>query len=217
MRTRKREMARELDIDYSQYQFQFTRNWFRTRNLATFREKVLPEWKDKPCIYLELGVFEAMSSVWMLQKVLTHPDSYMVGIDPWLMTTKLDGEFMEDAHKRAVHNVSSWTSSKCSLIRGNSAEVLRRMCGKGYAGITKNSVDLCMIDGDHNELAVLDDAIHCLALTRPGGWLMFDDVENDIKKEHHVKQGLERFKEQWGSQIEFSWKDRYVECYLKRQ
>lgn len=193
--------------------FQFTRRWFLNRNLATFREHVAPRWAGKQCLYLELGVFEAQSLVWMLQRVLTHPRSRAVGVDPWLMTTKLETDFMEAVRQRAVANTREW-ADRCRLIRGSSAEVLRRMCGRGgYAGIGKGTVDLCMIDGDHNELAVLDDARHCLELVRPGGWLLFDDVENDVEKRRHVKHGLTAFLDEAADRVRFLWKHRYVEAY----
>lgn len=191
--------------------FVFTRNWFLNRNLPTFRQYVKP-FAGKPIRYLELGVFEGQSMTWMCQHVLTHPESVGVGVDPWLMTTKLDGAFMEEVRDRALFNTKGF--SNCRLIRGCSAEVLRRMQGRsGYAGITKASVDLCMIDGDHNELAVLDDAQNVLPLMKQGGWMLFDDVENDKPKEHHVKAGIARALHELGSRVSFLWKDRYVECY----
>jgi hypothetical protein len=223
-------MVREMGIEKVEgHEFQFTRNWFLNRNLPTFRKWVHPEWAGNPCTYLELGVFEGMSMVWMLQHVLTHSDCWAVGVDPWLMTRKLDEDVMEEVMTRACHNTKPWiyigyddgTDFKanpdgcaCQLIRGNSAEVLRRMTGKrGCAGITKESVDLCMIDGNHNGPAVLDDARQCLKLMKKGGWLLFDDVENDKKKEHHVLEGLDWFKKESGDKIRFLWKHRYMEAY----
>jgi len=153
--------------------------------------------------------------VWMLQHVLTHEGSYAVGIDPWLMTTKLDGQVMEEVRQRAVHNVSEgFVANKCKLIRGNSAEVLRKMNSRrGFAGIGKGKVDLCMIDGNHNAYAAYDDAEQCLALMKSGGWILFDDVENDKKKTDHVKQGLEIFLSKYKDHVQLCWKHRYMECY----
>lgn len=201
----------------SRKHYKFTRRWFKNRNLETFRKFVHPEWAGKPVSYLEIGVFEGMSICWMLENVLTHPKSTAVGIDPWLITTKLSPDFMEGVRLRAMNNVSPWwEEGRCDLIQGNSCEVLRRMVrANGFRGITKDSVDLCMIDGDHNDYAVLDDARLCLQLVRPAGWLMFDDVENDVGKARHVKGGLELFKTEVGDRIEFVWKHRYMECWKR--
>lgn len=206
-------MSRECDIQLT-HNFQFTRNWFRTRNLPTFRTQVLPVWAGRPLRYLEIGVFEAQSMVWMMQNVVTHPASRAVGIDPWLLTTKLDAEFMELVGQRAMHNTEPFRE-RCQLIRGSSAEVLRRMLHRGgFAGISKDSVDICMIDGDHNRLAVLDDARLCVQLVKTGGWILFDDVENDHKKENHVRHGVDDYLAE-SKDLKLIWKHRYVECYEK--
>jgi predicted O-methyltransferase YrrM len=155
-----------------------------------------------------------MSLTWMLQHVLTHPESKAVGIDPWLMTTKLDSDVMTKVMVRAYQNTLQWQQeNRCTLVQGSSAEVLRRMVAKGHVGIKCDSVDLCMIDGNHNDYAAYDDAKQCLDLIKPGGWMLFDDVENQVNKKEHVKQGLEMFVKDYGSRVEFLWKDKYMECY----
>jgi hypothetical protein len=214
-------MARQFPVEYKGHEFEFTRRWFLNRNYPTFVQYVLPEWQVKPVTYLELGVFEGMSLAWMLIHVLTHPEARAVGVDPHLITTKLDERDMEAVRLRALHNLEPWIYPvdsvcdlwKCRLIRGNSAEVLRRMCHKGYAGIAKNSVDLCMVDGNHNALAVLDDCRFVYQLLKPGGWMLLDDVVNDQPKKDHVEEGLRMFLTEQPMQMMF--KHRYMECYRK--
>jgi len=209
--------AREIDpmkeMDLSPNDYQFTRNWFRNRNLPTFREYVYPEFVGKPITYLEIGVFEGQSLCWMAERVLTHPNSKAVGIDPWLMTIKLDGAAMDAVWQRAAHNVSVW--SQCRLVRGHSSEVLRLMKTKGYAGIERKSVDICMVDGNHWAPYVLDDAYQCLQLLKPGGWMLMDDVENDGRKWHHVKEGLDMFLSKYGRCVKQLWKHKYMVCLQK--
>lgn len=206
---------RKMDIDYEQNTFQFSRNWFRNRNLQTFRECIAPEWAGKPVVYLELGVFEGQSIVWMLQKILTHPDSRAVGVDPWLQTTKLDEETMEAVMNRAEHNVEPW-SDRCRLIRANSAEVLRKMCSRGgFGGIKKGTVDVCLVDGNHNALAVLDDLRHVHRLMRPGGWMLLDDVINVHEKKDHVRQGLDAWLKEIGGGVEQVFQHRFMEGFKK--
>lgn len=201
--------------------YSYTRKWFHRRNRRTFEQFILPEWAGKKIVYLELGVFEGQSMVWMMENVLTHPEAKAVGVDPWLMTRKLDGSVMEDVLRRAAENLSEWLypldsttdNWKLRLIRGNSAEVLRKMLTDkgGFAGIGKRSVDLCMVDGNHNALAVLDDLQLVYKLVKPGGWILMDDVENDHKKKDHVKDGLATFLKE--RPIKMLWKHRYMECY----
>lgn len=193
------------------------------RNLESFRGYVHPHWSGRDMTYLELGVFEGMSLTWMFQRVLTSEGSRAVGVDPWMETTKLSGDAMDQVMIRARKNLSRYCLQgtlgtagikRCQLIRGNSAEVLRRMVvGKGYAGFGRDSVDVSMIDGNHNALAVLDDARLVLQLIRIGGWLLFDDVENDHPKRDHVKEGVEMFLRETGDRVKLIWKHRYMEAY----
>jgi hypothetical protein len=207
---------RQLDIDRTGKEF--TNRWFLNRNYESFKQFIYPRFAGLPIVYLEIGCFEAQSLCWMLQHVLTHPASRAVAVDPWLQTTKLSDAQMEAVRQRAIDNVRGYTCQltegggfmRCTLFRANSGELLRRK--GGFEGIAKGMVDLCMIDGDHNALGVLDDANLVLPLMKPGGWMLFDDVENDIPKVDHVRQGLDWFLG-LHPEVELAWKHRYCECY----
>lgn len=199
------------------HKFQFTRHWFSSRNKRTFADYVLPEWKYKKAFYLELGVFEGMSLSWMVLNVLDHPDSRAVGVDPWLMTSKLSSEVMEKVRERAFHNLGPWIGEKVGLVRGSSTEVLRYALRRkqGFMGIRRKGVDLCMIDGNHHAFAVLDDLRLVYKLVRRGGWIMLDDVENQQKKKHHVKEGLAIWLDTDNPRVDLVTKHRYMEIYRK--
>jgi len=197
-----------------QHKFQFTRSWFRTRNQKSFVKYVLPYWKNKQFVYLEIGVFEGASFCWMLKNVLIHYKSRAIGIDPWLITEKLSAEMMENVRQRAVHNIEPF-KDKCDLIRGSSVDVLRRMSrADGFYNIKRNSVDICMLDGNHHRLGVYDDARISFKLLKPGGWLIFDCVENVVRKKDHVKDGLKMFLEETPN-AKLIWKDGFIETYEK--
>lgn len=192
----------------------FSRTWFMRRNAPAFTQYVFPAWKGLPITYLELGVYEGMSMCWMCEHVLTHPDSRAVGVDPWLMVTKATEEQMDAVRRAAIHNTGFYPN--CELIRGNSAEVLRKMAArKGFAGVSCGQVDLCLVDGSHTALGVLDDARLVWHLLRPGGWMLFDDVVNEIPKEDHVQEGLALFLRERGDGVRLLWKGRFVEAYEK--
>ena len=196
--------------------YQFTKRWFKMRAKHTFKKFVKPAWEGKPITYLEVGVFEGMSLVWMMDNVLTHKDSRAVGIDPWLMTQNATSEQMEEVWERAKHNTNKF-GGRCELIRGTSSEVLKMMSSKGYAGIERNSVDVCMIDGDHYSWIVLDDAESCLRLLKVGGWMIFDDVDYHIRKKGSVSTGLERFLEIHKDEVEQVWHDGFQKAFEKRR
>jgi len=207
-------------------QYDYTRLAFK-RNIRAFYEHVKPCWAEKPCLYLEIGVFEGMSLVWMLNNILTHPDARAVGIDPWLMTLKTTAEQMNMVMQRALFNTTRWRvapQAQLQLIRANSAEILRRMIREEryledrqlkHYGVRIGTIDLALIDGCHNALGVLDDSRLVLQLMKPGGWMMFDDVEGQgfNHRQDHVKQGVQMFLAEAGNKVQLLWKDRYMECY----
>lgn len=212
---------RQMDLLLTVPKMRFTRNWFRARNLPVFREHVYSKWSGRDIVYLEIGVFEGMSMAWMLQHVLFSEGSRAVGVDPWLMTTSLSEAAMTQVMIRAHENLRSWRETgavgsdrkRCTLIRGNSSEVLRKMLEEGFAGISAETVDVLMVDGNHHALTVLDDLRLSFRLLRPGGWLLVDDVKNDIEKEEHVKEGLNMFLWEREEDLNLVAEGDYVEIY----
>ncbi len=210
---------RKHDIDPTG--MRFTRGWFRSRNLAAFREHLIPRFAGRPCLYLEIGTFEGMSAAWMLQHVLTYETSRCVCVDPWLMTTKLDAGDMEAVRLRAWDNLKRWCNydsdaPKCTVLRANSVEALRRMLGRrGYAGVREGTVDVALVDGDHNSIGVLSDCRMVWRLLKPGGWMVCDDVRNDHPKTDHVEDGLRVFLHEVGDMARLAWEWRYGECWEK--
>ena len=205
---------REMDIKLVDGEpLEFTRRWFLQRNLPTFRDYVYPEFSSRPANIMEIGVFEGACLVWMLQYL--HPESRFWGIDPWLPTRKLDGDYMDDVRGRAGRNTDRWRD-RCVLYRSNSSEALARAHGNNCFGLKKDMLDIALIDGDHTDLAAWSDARMSLPLLRKGGWLLFDDIENRITKKRHVKQGVAMFLEENPGAVKLLWKDRFMECYEKQ-
>ena len=196
-----------IPINYNQHPFEFTRGWFRQRNQLTWSTFLKPMFEvNKPISAIQVGVFEFADAAWLMQNVLSHPSSTLVGIDPWEETTKLSKEYMEACYKRSKYNSLPWTD-KVKLLRGYSQKYLPNLPMGQY--------DLIIIDGDHNALAVFDDALNSLRLLKNGGILVFDDVRNRIKKKNHVIHGIEMFLKENEDKVELKWQHRYADCYVK--
>ena len=195
------------------YPYHFTRQWFRNRNMTTwssFLPRRFPA--DQPHRMIQIGVFEGMDLVWCFQNILCHPKSSALAIDPWVATTKLDADYMEGVYARAQHNLRKYRD-RLTIERGYSGAVLESLLVNKSA---HNSVDLIVIDGDHNAPGVLNDANLALQLAKPGGWLLFDDYHNDIHKVDHVQKGVADFLELHGDEVNFEWAHRYCVCFSKK-
>lgn len=197
---------RRIQIDRSQHNFTFTRRWFIHRNMTTWSTFLLPRFGGgRRVAMLQIGVFEGMDLVWCCQNLLTHPASKVLAIDPWDPTTKLDSTYMQGVEDRARANLKPW-AAKVELVKAYSQEFL--------VNTPPNTrFDLAVIDGDHNAVPVFQDAALTLALMKPGGLMVFDDVRNRIPKKDHVEEGVRRFLEIFGDRVKLAWRHRFCDAY----
>lgn len=140
-----------------QHDYSFTTDWFSSH--MPVWKRVLAAYVGKPSVeYLEVGLYEGMSALWMLDNVLTNETAHLTGIDP----------FLGDYEQTFAENLEqSGSSQKATVIKGFSQLVLRKL--------TPNSYDIIYIDGSHATKDVLEDAVLSWRLLKQGGILIFDD------------------------------------------
>jgi predicted O-methyltransferase YrrM len=147
--------------------YQFTTDWFSKKSPAW--SVVLKDLVGKPNLrYLEVGVYEGRSVVWMLENVLTHPTSTVTGLDIFWAYDAKEYEYSPELQKLYEDNViAAGGEGRFTTIVGLSQETLREQ-PLGY-------YDVIYIDGAHNGPEVLEDAILAWRLLKMGGVLIFDD------------------------------------------
>lgn len=123
----------------------------------------------------------------------------------------MDQAWVDRCYENAKYNLSPW-ASQVTLLRGKSQEVLPNL-QLSMLNAELPRFDLIIIDGDHDADPVYQDAVNSYALVKRGGWLMFDDVRNRVEKKHHVREGLQRFLDEYGMRVKQAWSHRYMECY----
>jgi predicted O-methyltransferase YrrM len=139
--------------------YSFTEAWFGNDFPAW--ERALTPYRGRPGLrYLEVGVFEGGSVLWMLENVLTDPGSRATVIDP--LEGDLKSRFLSNLEK-------SGEERKVDVIVGFSQIELRKLPLAAY--------DVVYIDGSHTADDVLEDAVLAWRLVKPGGLLIFDDYE----------------------------------------
>lgn len=208
---------KNVPIDFDAHAFRFTKRWFRSRNQKTWSSFLPDKFShDDPVNMIQIGVFEGMDLVWCCQNFLGHPDSRVLAIDPWHATRKLNQAKMDNVKANAEHNLRPWRD-KVQIIQGDSDSVLTDLIDNGATAINDKPIktgewDLIVIDGDHNQVAVYEDACNAFQLARKGGWLLFDDYHNQIKKKKHVQDGVKMFVEDFGDDLVLAWQHRYCVC-----
>lgn len=137
--------------------YHFSRDMFTDRTEVWAR--VLAPFVGKPDLhYLEVGVFEGRSVVWMLENVLTDPSTRVTAIDI----------FPEDLKQTFLSNMDrSGRRNHVTTVEGLSQQQLRKL--------PSASIDIAYIDGSHTAADVLADAVLTWELIRPGGVVIFDD------------------------------------------
>ena len=144
--------------------YEFTQDWFSEKNpekVVIQFEEFLSEFKGKPCMFLEIGSFEGMSTIWMLENILTEESSQIFCIDAW-------AEWTGDAFVRFVSNINkTGFRNKVHIVKGDSSEELRVFPNHYF--------DFIYVDGNHDEKAVIKDAIGSFRVLKRGGIIAFDD------------------------------------------
>lgn len=130
-------------------------------------ERILPRFKDKPITYLEIGVYEANSLCWMLDNILTHPDSRAIGVE-------------YNMQPNGWHNIERH-KDKVQIFEGDSKIIVPGLNQK---------FDIIYIDGDHSAKGALFDTVHCW--NKAKGIVIWDDYRK-FCSDNHVWAAIKGF------------------------
>ena len=156
--------------------FTFSQEWF---------EWLIPEWEGftsplqaKKLRILEIGSFEGASTTWMLENLMSHPESTLTVIDTFegSMEHCEEPDSLSGMHKlgsleaRFRANVNQCEHvKKLQIIKGTSDQALIHLRQKHAM------FDLIYIDGSHVALDVIYDAVLCWRMLEMQGIMVFDD------------------------------------------
>lgn len=156
----------------------FTEDWF-SMNIPVWQALTAPL-AGRPCNALEIGSYQGLSAVWMLENMLTHADSKLTCID-----TFEGSEEHSDVQKTRIfdlfeHNVLKNFPSKVVAHKGKSGKVLKTLGEEQY--------DFIYIDGAHYSANAMEDVVLSFPLLKVGGIMLFDDYgtggQDDTKNPH---------------------------------
>lgn len=167
--------------------YQFTNTWF-VNNIPIW-EQVLSFFKDKPAQFLELGSYEGQSACWVLDNILTHPDSKLYCCDPFLGSVEHTAYGNTSTlYDRFVSNIQPH-KNKVVICRGFSHEVLKTTLLK------TRKFHMIYVDADHYSYTALEDAVLAFKLLHDGGIMIFDDYEwkAGYSEDHSPKKGVDAF------------------------
>lgn len=168
----------------------FTEDW-TVQIRDTWPEHVLPHVDSSSELHwLEIGSFEGRSALWIVENVLQHPSSSLTCVDEWKVWPFHGGKV--DFDYESVFDCNTLGISKIAKRKGRSEEVLPTLRPASFDG--------AYVDGNHDEIDVLQDARMALRLMKAGGLMVFDDYE--WPRGSGVKRAMSKFLDEVGPRLE---------------
>ena len=130
---------------------------------------------DKPVRFLEVGVYEGRSALWLLENILTHPLSRYSGVDNW------KGDHLA-AKVRAVDNLSELYWKRITITHEDSKTLLPQLSPDTFDGIH--------IDGCHSYGGAHEDIRNAWPLLKSGGVILCDDY---LREDYGVAKAVHEF------------------------
>jgi len=152
--------------------YEFTSDWFTDR--VPVWEKFVAPLAGQPRQALELGCWEGRASIWLLQRVLDHPESMLTVVDTFDGSPELDPAAAADLYDRFTRNIARTGLEKVRVLQMRTTEALVQLLGE--TGV-RPRYDLVYIDASHLAEDVLSDAVLSFPLVKSGGLIIFDDYE----------------------------------------
>ncbi len=124
---------------------------------------------------LEIGTFQGDSAEFMLDNVFTHPTSTYTCIDPF--TGSEDHRVMGvDCRQNEViaRQKLERFGKRCRIVRDYSFNALPRRIARKFL------LHAIYVDGAHDAMNTLRDAVYSFDLLAPGGVMIFDDRLWDV-------------------------------------
>jgi predicted O-methyltransferase YrrM len=176
--------------------YQFSQNW----NITYAQNWIdhLQEWEGHqgPISYLEVGIYEGRSGCWMLDNVLTHPQSRYTGMDIWVDPKTRD---------RAYRNLSRH-EPKVRIIEGDSRRQLRKLPVNGF--------DVVYVDACHLREHVFFDTVLAWDLSRD--LIIWDDYRNPNFSHFGVEDAVDSILENIRSEFRVLFRSRQI-CISKKR
>lgn len=157
----------------------YTKTWFK--GSQGLFEKYLQPLQGQKLKFLEIGTFEGMAAVWMIENVLTHKDSYLVIVDPFAYLGVGDKTIkFDEVRKNFLENTMPY-QDKIILHERTSEEAWPSLL------TLQDRYDVIYIDGSHKAKDVLLDAVFSWMVLKKNGILIFDDYTWGGQNPEHMR------------------------------
>ena len=161
--------------DPKRERFEFQHKWFD--------DFVRPDWeantshlRNKRLSILEIGSFEGASTTWLLDNLMSHPESSMVAVDTF--EGGMEHQIPEEAKKYGLGTLEHrFRSNIAQCVHADKLTIMKALSDEALLKLRKQHAmfDLIYIDASHVAIDVLHDAVLSWRMLSVGGTLIFDD------------------------------------------
>lgn len=145
-------------------------NWFQTDGLNNFQNhlKVLD---GTPLRLLQIGAYTGDASVWMVDNIMSNPESVLIDVDTW------EGSEEPVHYQMNWHTVESVYDAKTHTARLNRKIIKYKSTSDEFFRNNRETYSFIYIDGDHTAYGVIKDAVSAYECLSIGGIIAFDDYQ----------------------------------------
>lgn len=167
-----------------------------------------------PHTVIEIGSFEGLSSVWILNNLLDNKHSKLYCIDTFQGSIEMDKSLVDGLYERFKNNIQ--TTNKVNQVvvqKGFSQKELSKLIAKDI------QADFIYVDGSHLAKDVLSDAVMAWQLLVPGGTIIFDDYHWRFRTDNilkHPKYGIDSFVNCFYDEIKFVRTNQNYQYYIQK-
>ena len=177
-------------------------------NLSYKWNRFIPE-MDRPMKIMEIGSYHGANVCSLVKTYAKHPKSEIHVIDPWA-----DYSDYPEYIGKQPSNYSIFLKNIALLAPEDVNKIyIHRMPSHVIdAHFVDETFDIIYIDGNHETLYVLQDAMITLRKLLPGGYLIFDDIHDE-----KVLKGVQIFLSACQHLIEPEVKTVFGQAYVKKK
>ena len=191
------------DFERTQLPEGFTGNVY---NLSYKWLDIIPE-PTTPIRILEIGSYHGANVCSLLKTYAKDPKSEIHCVDPWR-----DYEEYPEYKNKQPTNYSIFLNniSKLDPIDINKIYIHRMLSSE--ISFNDEYFDIIYIDGNHERKFVLEDAMISLKKLKPGGWIVFDDLQDK-----QVVEGVELFLTLYMDQFQGKYAIHSAQLFIQRK
>lgn len=179
----------------------FSVDW--SSNLLHFFKKIFPIKPEEPLICVEIGSFEGLGSIRIINHLCNNIESRLYCIDHW------DDFYVED--KSLFPEFQKKFKGQYNRFKKNTKHIDKIIEMKGFSDVMINKlpekIDFCYLDGGNNQYQMYRDISNIFTKMNNGGIVLIDDYGWKYRNKIYTEE-WDQFLEERKDDIEILYKDK---------